>query len=201
MKIEPSYQHIPTFYASSAKVWRNWLQKNHQQKLSVWLVIFKKGSGIPSVYYDEAVNEALCFGWIDSKPNKRNAESYYQFFSKRNPKSNWSKVNKNKVEQLLKLNKIEPAGMAMIELAKQTGTWDSLNLIDALQEPQDLMEGFIQYPDALKFWELFPPSTRRGILEWIQNAKKAETRAKRIAETILLASQNKRANQFIRKST
>ena len=78
----------------------------------MWLIIYRKGSDTPSVYYDEAVDEALCFGWIDSKPNKRDGESYYQFFSRRNPKSNWSRVNKNKVEKLMAENRMAPAGLS-----------------------------------------------------------------------------------------
>ena len=92
---------IKTFYAKSQKEWRKWLEKNHQSEKSIWLIIYKKESGTPSVYYTDAVDEAICFGWIDSKPNKRDDESYYQFFAKRNPKSNWSKVNKGKVAKLL----------------------------------------------------------------------------------------------------
>ena len=87
---------IKTYYAKSQADWRNWLEANHAAEKSVWLIIYKKESGKPSVYYSEAVDEAICFGWIDSKPNKRDDESYYQFFAKRNAKSNWSKVNKAK---------------------------------------------------------------------------------------------------------
>ncbi len=85
---------VKTFYAKDQAAWRKWLSTNHNKQESVWLIIYRKESETPSVYYPEAVDEALCFGWIDSKPNKRDAESFYQFFSKRNPKSNWSKANK-----------------------------------------------------------------------------------------------------------
>jgi uncharacterized protein YdeI (YjbR/CyaY-like superfamily) len=89
---------IKTYYAKDSKAWRKWLEKNHASEECVWLIIYKKESGIATVYYPEAVDEALCFGWIDSKPNKRDEESYYQFFAKRNPKSAWSKVNKAKAK-------------------------------------------------------------------------------------------------------
>jgi uncharacterized protein YdeI (YjbR/CyaY-like superfamily) len=188
-----------TFYADSQATWREWLMENHQTTQAVWLIIYKKESGVPSVYYSEAVDEALCFGWIDSKPNKRDENSFYQFFSQRNPKSNWSKVNKLKVEALVAANKMMPAGFKMIELAKQIGTWDALNDVDALIIPEDLAALLAANPPAQENFDKFPPSTKRGILEWILNAKQAATRLKRIEETVALAAENKRANQYEKK--
>lgn len=185
-----------TFYAQSSDEWRNWLQKNHLSTESVWLIIYKKESKIPSIYYSEAVDEALCFGWIDSLPNKRDDNSYYQFFSKRKAKSNWSKVNKLKVEQLLKENKIMPQGLKMIELAKQTGTWDALNKVDELKIPQEMEELFEKNNQAKINFENFPKSIKRGILEWIYSAKQDSTKLKGITETVVLAEQNIRANQY-----
>jgi len=121
---------IQTFYAKSRKAWREWLEQNHNTEKSVWLIIYKKETKIPSVYYPEAVDEALCFGWIDSKPNKRDDQSYYQFFAKRNPKSNWSKVNKEKVSMLMEKDLMKPAGLEMIKLAKSNGKWDALNSVE-----------------------------------------------------------------------
>jgi uncharacterized protein YdeI (YjbR/CyaY-like superfamily) len=112
---------VNAYYAENRGDWRKWLEKNHQSAPHVWLIIYKKQSGTPSVYYAETVEEALCFGWIDSKAVKRDQHSFYQFFARRNPSSNWSKVNKNRVEKLLKQGLIQPAGMVMIELAKQNG--------------------------------------------------------------------------------
>lgn len=188
--------NIASFYAKDAAAWRRWLEKNHQREKSVWLIIYRKESGVPSVYYPEAVDEALCFGWIDSKPNKRDSQSYYQFFSKRNPKSNWSKVNKNKVAALIQAGKMATAGLQMVELAKKNGTWSALDAVDALELPPELEELLAKHPLAQLHFNAFPPSSKRGILEWIQNAKKAETRQKRIEETVALAEQNKRANHY-----
>ncbi|MEL6822520.1 MAG: YdeI/OmpD-associated family protein [Calditrichota bacterium] len=187
---------VATFHASSGAEWRTWLETNHNTKKSVWLIIFRKESNTSSVYYDEAVDEALCFGWIDSKPNKRDDQSYFQFFSKRNPRSNWSKVNKQKVERLLTEGRIAEPGHEMIRLAKETGTWTALEDVDNLVVPPDLRKAFDSNPTAFTFWEKFPPSTRRGILEWIFNAKREETRAKRIAETVEKAAEDIRANQY-----
>lgn len=108
----------------------------------MWLIIYKKSSTTPSVYYPEAVDQALSFGWVDSKPNKRDDESYYQFFSKRNPKSNWSLVNKSKVAKLNALGLMEKAGLDMVELAKKSGTWDVLSEVDQIIIPEDLQAAF-----------------------------------------------------------
>lgn len=191
---------IPTFYAKNQQAWRNWLLKNHATAKSVWLIIYKKETGVPSVYYPEAVDEALCFGWIDSKPNKRNDESYYQFFAKRNPKSNWSKVNKEKIARLIKAKKMHASGMAMVKLAKETGTWDALNDVDKMQVPADMQALFNKNKIAFENWQAFSKSSRRGILEWVLQAKRPETRQKRIEETVALATKNIKANQFIKKT-
>ena len=185
-----------TFYAKDASDWRTWLANNTGTEKSIWLIIYRKESDTPSVYYDEAVDQALCYGWIDSKPNKRDQESFYQFFSKRNPKSNWSRVNKEKVERLIANGEMAAPGLEMVALAKKTGTWDALNDVENGIIPPDLQAALGQYPKAATHFEHFPRSVKRGILEWIFNAKKPETRAKRIAETARLANDNVRANQF-----
>lgn len=185
---------IKTFYARNQNAWRNWLLKNYQKESAVWLIIYRKDSQTPSVYYPEAVDEALCFGWIDSKPNKRDEESYYQFFAKRKAKSNWSKVNRDKVERLIKQNKMHAAGMAAVELAKQSGTWSALDEVEEILIPNDLQELFDKNPTAFKNFNAFSRSSKRGILEWILNAKKNETRSKRIRETVSLAAKNIKAN-------
>jgi uncharacterized protein YdeI (YjbR/CyaY-like superfamily) len=185
---------IETFHAKSRAEWRIWLENNHQSERSVWLIIYKKASNIPSVYYPEAVDEALCFGWIDSTPKKRDDLSYYQFFAKRNPKSNWSKVNKLKVEKLIAENLMTAAGSIAIEIAKQTGTWTALDEVENITIPNDLQMALDNNPTALTYWDSFSRSAKRGILEWILNAKKPETRQKRIDETVRLASENIKAN-------
>jgi uncharacterized protein YdeI (YjbR/CyaY-like superfamily) len=194
-----SYDGTPAFYAKNQKAWRDWLSKNHLTKKSVWLIIYKKSSATKSVYYPEAVDEALCFGWIDSKPNKRDNESYYQFFSKRSPKSNWSKVNKLKVEKLIAQDQITEAGYAAIAIAKQNGTWEALDKVDQLIIPDDLQALFDKNTKAYTYWQQFSPSSRRGILDWIYNAKRLETRLKRVEETVKLAAKNEKANQYIPK--
>jgi uncharacterized protein YdeI (YjbR/CyaY-like superfamily) len=182
-----------TFYADGTESWRNWLAENHKHKQAVWLIIYKKGTGVPSLSYEQAVEEALCFGWIDSKPNKRDDDSFYQFFAKRKPKSNWSALNKTRVEKLIAANKMQASGLAMVELAKQTGTWTALDKVEKLEIPADLQTLFDCNPVAEGYFAGFPKSSKRGILEWILNAKRPETRQKRIEETVRLATLNKRA--------
>ncbi|WPP52938.1 YdeI/OmpD-associated family protein [Catalinimonas niigatensis] len=187
---------IKTFHASTRQAWRQWLEENHATEKSVWLIIYKKESGVPSVYYPEAVEEALCFGWIDSKANKRDAQSYYLYFAQRKPKSKWSKVNKVKVEKLLQQGLMAPAGLETIELAQRNGSWTALDEVEKLMVPDDLQLAFDKNKMAYENWQKFPPSTRRGILEWILNAKRPETRQKRIEETLAQAARNIRANQY-----
>lgn len=196
MQVNELKNGTKTFHAKTRNDWRKWLLKNHKKEKSIWLIIYKKESKIKSVYYPEAVEEALCFGWIDSKPNKRDNESFYQFFSKRNPKSNWSAVNKKKVEKLINAGLMTEVGLEMIELAKKTGTWTALDNVENLTLPEDLIKALKKEKSAFENFEAFPISVKRGILEWIQNAKKAETREKRINETASLASRNIRANQY-----
>jgi uncharacterized protein YdeI (YjbR/CyaY-like superfamily) len=185
-----------TFYARDQNEWREWLVKNHEAKDSVWLIIYRKASGIPSVYYPGAVDEALCFGWIDSLPNKRDDKSYFLFFSKRGLKSNWSKVNKLKIEKLFQENRMMPQGIKMVEYARQNGTWDALNQVDELVIPDALALLFERNIEAKKNFSNFPPSVKRGILEWILNAKQEVTKLKRITQTAELAARNIRANQY-----
>jgi len=188
-----SKNDVPVVEAKNRTEWRNWLTKNHQSENAAWLVIYHKKSDVPSVYYAEAVEEALCFGWIDSKGNKRDAESSYLYFARRKPKSNWSKPNKERVQQMISQGLMTPAGANFITLAKETGTWDALTDIDNLVIPDDLQELFGANKIAFDNFQKFPPSAKRMILEWIMNAKKQETRQKRMEETIQLAAENKRS--------
>lgn len=190
--------HQPQIEAASAEAWRQWLAQHHDQQEAVWLIIYKKDSGIPSVYYDQAVDEALCFGWIDSKPNKRDATSYFQYFSKRNPKSNWSRVNKEKIQRLRAAGKLAPAGEAMIALAQKSGTWTALDDVENLVLPEDLAAAFAAQPAALQFWEGLPRSVKRGSLEWLFTAKRPATRQKRIRDIVESAVRQERPSPYRR---
>lgn len=199
MTVEKTYQNVAVFYPKTQQEWRNWLEKNHVTAKNVWVILFRKNATKTGINYLQALDEALCYGWIDSKPNKRDEESFYQFFSKRNPKSKWSNVNKIKVAALIEKGLMTPAGQAMIDHAKQIGTWDALNEVDALITPPDLTAALQLFELAEMHWNAFPPSVKRGILEWISNAKQPATRDKRIKTTATLAQDNLRANQYISK--
>lgn len=173
--------------------WRRWLQANHRQTQSIWLVSYKRSSPHYLAYAD-IVEEALCFGWIDSRPAKLDAERSMLLLSPRKPGSNWSKLNKDRVAALTAAGLMTPAGQAKIDQARLDGTWDALNSVEALEMPADLSAALRQIPPAETNFAAFPPSIRRGILEWISSAKSAPTRSKRIEETARLASVNVRAN-------
>ena len=185
---------IQAVQAKTRKDWRKWLEKNHQAEKSVWLIIYRKQTKTKSIYYDEAVEEALCFGWIDSKANKRDDESYYLYFAQRKPKSNWSKINRERVGKMIKQGLMTPAGQALVNLAKKTGTWEALADVQNTIIPADLQKLFDEDKTAFKNFQAFPPSSKKIILEWILNAKTPGTRQRRILQTIELAAKNIRAH-------
>jgi uncharacterized protein YdeI (YjbR/CyaY-like superfamily) len=187
---------FPIVAISSRAEWRNWLMANHASSKGVWLMSYKAATGKPTITYEEGVMEALCFGWIDSKGNKFDDERSLLYYSPRKPRSNWSAPNKIRVVKLIEQGLMTPAGQRMIDLAKETGTWTALEGVDALVIPDDLLATLQADPPAEANFLAFPKSARRGILEWILNARRPETRAKRITETATLAAQNIRANQF-----
>jgi uncharacterized protein YdeI (YjbR/CyaY-like superfamily) len=180
----------------SRSAWRQWLESNHTQTEGVWLVSYKKATGKPRVEYDESVEEAICFGWIDSKVNKLDDERSMLWFAPRKPKTGWSRPNKERVARMLAAGLMHPAGLAKIEQAKADGSWSSLDGVEELEVPPDLHAALAAYPNASACFAAFPRSVKRGILEWILVAKRPETRAQRINETARLANDNLRANQW-----
>jgi uncharacterized protein YdeI (YjbR/CyaY-like superfamily) len=162
----------------------------------VWLIYYKKAINKPRVAYEEAVEEALCFGWIDSKPNRLDDERSMLWFGPRKPGSGWSKPNKERVERMISAGLMRPQGLAKVEAARQDGSWVALDAVEALEIPFDLESALAAQDSARENFEAFPRSVKRGILEWIVNAKKPETRARRVEETARLAAQNVRANQW-----
>lgn len=184
-----TYKGKKTVRARSRAEWRKWLQKNHLTSDPVWLIIYKKDSGVKTVYYPEAVDEALCFGWIDSTVNKRDEESYYQYFTKRKAKSVWSKINKNKIKTLIKDGLMTQAGLDAIAVAKKNGSWNTLNAVDSLSMSEDLKRALTNTTGAKKNWESLSDSAKKRILYWLQTAKLEETRKKRLAKITEAAKQ------------
>jgi uncharacterized protein YdeI (YjbR/CyaY-like superfamily) len=177
------------FYPKSQAEWRKWLQENHLSKQAVWLVYYKKKSKIESLTWSEAVDVALCFGWIDSKRITIDKDTSHQFFSKRKPKSTWSKINKNKVQELIEKGLMTEAGLSCIETAKQNGSWTILDEVEELIIPKDLETEFAKNPNSKDFFFSLSKSLKKIILYWLVSAKTTETRQKRIAEIIDSAEQ------------
>ena len=174
--------------------WRQWLAEHHEAAPGVWLIYFKKETGQPSVSCAEAVEEALCFGWIDSLPRKLDAERTQLLFTPRSPKSGWSKVNKERVLRLEAAGQLMPAGLAAIACAQQNGAWESLDAAEAGAVPADLAAALAPDVAAARNYTAFSLSARKMILTWVLGARRPETRARRVAETVRLAALNKRAN-------
>lgn len=187
---------LPKIEVTSRAQLRAWLDAHHADSGSIWLVTWKRQTPDRHVPYDAIVEEALSFGWVDSLPRKLDAERTMLRLSPRKPGSAWSAANKARVERLTTAGSMMPAGLAMVEAAKADGTWTFLDDVERLEVPADLAEALATNPGSAEHFAAFPRSVRRGILEWIKQARRPETRAKRITETASLAVQNKRANQF-----
>ncbi|MEQ9438908.1 MAG: YdeI/OmpD-associated family protein [Cyclobacteriaceae bacterium] len=185
---------IPDFYPETRQQWREWLAENHADTTGIWLIYYKKHTGMPSVTYNDAVEEALCFGWIDSVVNKLDTERTKQYFSPRKPQSSWSKSNKDRIIRLLASNSMAEAGLAKIAVAKQDGSWTRYDAVEALEIPDDLQQALEANPAARQHFEAFAPSARKIILWWIISARRPETRQKRIDKTVAMAAQNRKAN-------
>lgn len=176
--------------------WREWLANNHDTAASVWLVYYKKASGRASIVWSQAVDEALCFGWIDSKVTPIDGDLYEQYFTRRKPNSVWSQINKAKIERLAEQGKMTPAGVDAVELGKANGSWTVLDEGSADELSPDVAAAFAAHPGSEQTWEGFPPGFKRLMIEWIAMAKRPETRAKRIAELAEQAALGRRPLRF-----
>ena len=183
-------------HATTRADWRAWLEANHERGGGVWLVSYKQATGKPRLTYDEAVEEALCFGWVDSKPRKLDDERTMLWYAPRKLGSGWSRPNKERVARAEAAGAMAPAGAAKVAAAKRDGTWTMLDAVEALEVPSDLATAFAAYPDAARRFDAFPRSAKRGILEWIVQAKTPGPRRKRVEETARLANDGVRANQW-----
>jgi len=181
---------------ANRRQWRQWLQKNHSKKPSVWLMCYKKKSKQPTISWSDAVDEALCFGWIDSIRKTIDEERFVQFFSKRKACSTWSKVNKEKIETLIDKGLMAQAGFESIERAKQNGSWAILDKVEELIIPKDLVKQFKTRPGSKEFFLSLSKSVRKAMLQWITLAKQEETRQRRIDELVELAGQKQKPKQF-----
>jgi uncharacterized protein YdeI (YjbR/CyaY-like superfamily) len=180
------------YYPKNRREWHQWLLENHDKSAGIWLIYYKKNSDKPRVEYNDAVEEALSFGWIDSKVNILDDERYMQIFTPRKSNSNWSKTNKIRVRKLIKNGLMQPAGMEKVNAAKKNGSWTFLDNIEDLVIPEDLKRSLEQNIMAKANFEAFSNSSKKQILYWIVSAKRQDTRLRRIKKTVELASENKK---------
>jgi uncharacterized protein YdeI (YjbR/CyaY-like superfamily) len=165
--------------------WSVWLDENHSLSSGVWLRLAKKDSGLTSVSYAEALEVALCYGWIDGQKRSLDDRSWLQKFTPRGARSIWSKINREKVERLIEDGRMQPAGLRAVELAKQNGRWDAAYDSQSVAAiPDDLQAELNRHPKAKAFFATLESKNRYAILFRIQTAKKAETRARRIQQFI-----------------
>jgi uncharacterized protein YdeI (YjbR/CyaY-like superfamily) len=182
-----------TICPQSRQHWREWLQANHDQCQSVWLVYHKNASATPTLTWSEAVDEALCFGWIDSQAKPLDKEKYQQLFSRRKPGSGWARVNKEKIVRLIEAGKMMPAGLASIDVAKQNGSWTLLDEVEERRLPADLAQAFEQWPAARSHFLSLSRTNQRMLLLGLVLAKRPATRQQRIAAIIALATHSPKA--------
>lgn len=182
------------FHPLSRKEWRKWLAENHDKRDGIWFVYFKKAANKPRVSYDEAVEEALCFGWIDSLPRKIDETRSKLLFTPRKAKSVWSKLNKTRIEKLIAAGAMTEIGLAKITAAKTDGSWDALTASDNLEIAPDLLKEFEANNTAFENFDKFTNGVKKAILQWLNSAKRAETRAARIEKLVRMATKNKRVN-------
>jgi len=170
--------------------WRSWLSINHDTSNGIYLILYKVESKKPSMRWEEAVQVALCFGWIDSTVKRLDHERRRQYFCPRNPKSPWSKLNKTYIENLITKKLMHQSGLIKIEDAKQDGSWKALDDVENLVIPEDLQTAFNNNNIAFKNYQTFAPSYRKSYLYWLNQAKREQTRLNRIEQIIQLCSEN-----------
>lgn len=183
-------------YVNTRAEWRQWLVQNHQSEQSVWLVCNNQKSNLPVIPWGELVEEALCFGWIDSTRKTIDEFSFKQLFSKRKRNGTWSKVNKEKVQKLIDKGLMTESGYESIKSAKLNGSWTILDEVEELIIPPDLEEAFENHPGSKNYFLSLSKSVRKMMLQWIVLAKRPETRQRRIDEVAECAGQNKKPKQF-----
>lgn len=184
---------LPVLLFATQNDWHAWLKNNHSQPQGVWLKHAKKSSGKTSVSYQEALEAALCYGWIDSQKQAYDSDYYLQKFTPRGPKSIWSKINVTKAESLIALGKIQPSGLAAINAAKQDGRWDAAyDSPSASKVPEDLQAALDKNPKAKQFFETLNKTNTYAFCWRVQTAKKPETRAARIEKFIAMLNRGEK---------
>ncbi len=182
---------ITTFHASDRADWWAWLAQNHASQAEVWLIYYKAGAGQPNVTYEESVEEALCFGWVDSIIQKIDEEKYARKFTPRKAGSRWSDLNRHRVAKLVREGRMTAVGLAKVDFSMPDADTPRPSRSD-LPLPEWLKEALMSHPKAWENFEKLPPSHRRNYIGWIGEAKRAETRQKRILEAVKLLEKNEK---------
>lgn len=172
--------------------WRAWLEEHHERSAGVWLVQWRAATGRRRLSYDELVEEALCFGWIDSRARRLDDDRSMITMTPRRPRSVWSRPNKERVERLIAEARMTAAGLRAVETAKANGSWEALDDVDAMIVPDDLLAALALSHQAVRHFDAFTPSAKKMILHWIKSAQREGTRKRRIEETVRLAAENRR---------
>jgi uncharacterized protein YdeI (YjbR/CyaY-like superfamily) len=191
----------PRAHFETTDEWRAWLEANHTTSSGLFVISWKKAAGRPAMTYEQSVEQALCFGWVDSRPAKLDDERTMLWFTPRKAGSGWARPNKERIERLTAAGLMHESGLAVVNQAKLDGSWEKLDAVERLEVPDDLAAALAEFDGARAIWDEFPRSVRRGILEWITQAKTAPTREKRVRETAEKASRGERANQWTPKPT
>lgn len=184
---------LPIYHPADLAAWRRWLSAHHDTERGVWVVSWRKASGCEPVPYADLVEEAICFGWIDSTVNTLDDERGLQLMTPRKPKSGWTRVNRRRVEDLEAQGRMTDAGRRAVEVAKSNGWWTIYDSVEDLVEPDDLREALDASPPARTAWDAFPPSARKQMLWWLVTAGKPETRTRRLTQIVSEAEQGRRA--------
>lgn len=184
------------FCPADQEDWRKWLEQYHDKKESVWVVLYKKDASVTNLSWSEAVDEALCFGWIDSTKRTVDEEKYKQYFARRKPNSIWSKINKDKIKTLTKSGKMTEAGMASVKIAKKNGSWTRFDAVENLEIPIELNRAFRKVRGSKPYFNSLSKSMRKQLLYWIISAKRPETKEKRIQDVVTAAGKKTTPKQF-----
>lgn len=187
---------LQSYYPKTRKDWRTWLQKNYNKSSGIWLIYYKVGKSQPRLPYNDLVEEALCFGWIDSLPRKLDDERSMLLFTPRKPKSVWSELNKIRIKKLIINGSMTAAGLQKVNAAKKDGSWQTLEkshkTADINHLPEDLINAFKGKKQALENFKSFSTSIRKQFMFWINSAKTSDTRNKRLLQTVLMSEVNKK---------
>ncbi len=189
-------KEIEEFCPKDKKEWRAWLERNHIEKDAIWLILYRNTSSKYNLSWSDSVDESLCFGWIDSTKKTIDNERYKQYFTKRKAKSNWSRINKEKVQNLIEKGLMTKAGFQSIEIAKENGSWTILDEIEQLIVPNDLYESLRSNKNAFEYFDGQSKSIKKMLLYWVASAKRQETRQKRIIEIVENARQCMKPKKF-----